>query len=132
MTESHFETILDANPSDWHARLLYADWLEEQGLGVRANGQRWQASLGKCPEYSNMSGLWHWRDFSKLRQDLPLQWSSLNECISKEIWEIILCSSYYTKMDTGFKSYDTRQDAEIALAYGLRRRGIKVEIQPAR
>ena len=41
--ESHFETALDLHPDNWACRLVYADWLAEQGDERRAAGQRWQA-----------------------------------------------------------------------------------------
>lgn len=34
----HFEAMLDADPEDWSTRLVYADWLEEQGEVVAAQG----------------------------------------------------------------------------------------------
>lgn len=36
-----------ANPTDWDARRVYADALEEAGEHVLANGQRWQARQRK-------------------------------------------------------------------------------------
>jgi len=130
MTEPHFEFLLDRNPSDWDTRLLYADWLEEQGLNVRANGQRWQARERKCPKLSNMFGLWYWVD---LRHFCPgaCEWSLFREWIPTNIWKLIPRSSNYAKKETGFKTYHTRKDAEIALAEGLHRRSIVVEMQPA-
>ncbi len=38
-TEDDFQTALDANPDDWQARLVFADFLEEMG-DPRAEGYR--------------------------------------------------------------------------------------------
>jgi uncharacterized protein (TIGR02996 family) len=38
-TEDDFHAALDAQPDDWHTRLVFADWLEEQG-DPRAEGYR--------------------------------------------------------------------------------------------
>lgn len=38
-TEDDFQRALDANPKDWQARLVFADWLQERG-DVRAEGMR--------------------------------------------------------------------------------------------
>jgi len=51
--------------------------------------------------------------------------------IETTIWKLIPCSSY-AKKETGFKTYHTRQLAEIALAEGLNRKGVVVEMQPLR
>ncbi len=39
VTEEDFQRALDANPDDWQTRLVFADWLEEQG-DARAEGYR--------------------------------------------------------------------------------------------
>lgn len=44
--------IVRANPADWDARRVYADWLDdgsEEGA-IAANGQRWQAWKQRYPE----------------------------------------------------------------------------------
>jgi uncharacterized protein (TIGR02996 family) len=38
-TEDDFQKALDADPEDWQTRLVFADWLEEQG-DPRADGYR--------------------------------------------------------------------------------------------
>ena len=63
-----FERQLDDNPSDWVLRLIYADWLEEQGDNF-AEAQRWMAENKKCPEYRGAAaGEWAWWD---ARYSLP-------------------------------------------------------------
>jgi uncharacterized protein (TIGR02996 family) len=44
-----FEAALDRDPDDGALRLVYADWLEEQGDVELAYAQRWMARHGKRP-----------------------------------------------------------------------------------
>ena len=59
MTRDDFEHKLDNNPEDWELRLIYADWLEEQGDNF-AETQRWMAEHQKCA-FQNKT-VWHWWD----------------------------------------------------------------------
>jgi uncharacterized protein (TIGR02996 family) len=44
---------LEKTPVDWNLRLVFADWLADQGLTKLEYGQRWQARHHKAPrEYS--------------------------------------------------------------------------------
>jgi uncharacterized protein (TIGR02996 family) len=125
MTESHFESILDRNPSDWITRLLYADWLEEQGEHVRAKGQRWQAKERK---FAN-SG-YYWTDDGSMYYWTDKFWAEKhgigNQHIHHDVWTLMPCDP--EKKLLMHKNYNTRQDAEIALAEGLHRKGVVVEI----
>lgn len=49
-TEESFNRMLDTDPTDWMTRLVYADWLEEQG-DPRATGYR---ALGRLNLYPDM------------------------------------------------------------------------------
>lgn len=44
-----FEKALSLDPADWATRLVYADWLEDQGDAVGGVGQRWQGEMRRCP-----------------------------------------------------------------------------------
>jgi uncharacterized protein (TIGR02996 family) len=48
-SEDDFQSALDANPQDWHTRLVFADWLDERGdprgPGYRALGRRCRQAL---------------------------------------------------------------------------------------
>lgn len=48
-TADDFHRLLDADPSNSEARLIFADWLEEQG-DWRAAGYRWMGENGKWPQ----------------------------------------------------------------------------------
>ena len=50
MNRDTFEALLDINPADWTTRLIYADWLEEQGDAAGARLQRWMVANKVCPE----------------------------------------------------------------------------------
>ncbi len=47
MLNDEFIVRLDEQPYDWHTRLVYADWLEERGEAILANGQRWMVANQK-------------------------------------------------------------------------------------
>jgi uncharacterized protein (TIGR02996 family) len=48
VTREPFEQALDADPDDWTLRLVYADWLAEQGDALE-RAQRWMAQHQKRP-----------------------------------------------------------------------------------
>lgn len=48
--DQHFERMLDADPRDWDTRLVYADWLEENGHEWRAASQRWMVAEQLAPD----------------------------------------------------------------------------------
>ena len=51
MTLSDWYALIEANPADWDQRLVFSDWLAEQGENVLANGQRWQVERKKHPGF---------------------------------------------------------------------------------
>jgi len=46
--QQHFTTAINENPSDFTTRLVYADWLKENG-DESAAGWRWLCENGKVP-----------------------------------------------------------------------------------
>ena len=58
MTQEDWEAQLDKSPDDWDLRLVYADWLEEEGLQDLAGAQRWLAREQKHPRGANVIW-WH-------------------------------------------------------------------------
>jgi uncharacterized protein (TIGR02996 family) len=127
MTESHFESILDQNPSDWDTRYQYADWLEEQGQQVRANGQRWQAVNKKRPL---RFGLFNGRhaDFDWIKDGkIP---SEVFGHIPVFIWNELSDHINANPEDDFVKTYKSERDASIALAKALNKIKKMVEIQP--
>lgn len=63
-TEDDFQAALDANPTDWQTRLVFADWLEERG-DPRAEGYRVIGLLKRYPR-KEVGAVWsklgetHW------------------------------------------------------------------------
>lgn len=112
-----FEAMLDADPAAWHVRLAYADWLEERGEQDAADGQRWMAENNKHPYDSTefwAPDRWDWwwggrRVYTPSgHDDLPLPvWSALRQ----------KPHHIFPKV----KSFQTRRDAEAALAAALAR-----------
>lgn len=115
--EHTFEALLDEYPHDWEMRLVYADWLDEIGETVKANGQRWQAMERKTPKRSNGVTAWYWLDSKWEHFAIPAAALIPNH----------LCGSpkHRTKV---YSIFETRQDAEAELAAELaaelRRQGI--------
>jgi uncharacterized protein (TIGR02996 family) len=56
-TEDDFHAILDANPDDHHTRLVFADWLQEQG-DPRAEGYRALGQLRLRPQDHGYVAQW--------------------------------------------------------------------------
>jgi uncharacterized protein (TIGR02996 family) len=73
-----FTRILDMTPTDWATRLVYADWLYDNGEGISFSilkskfgpkahihfsiAQRWMGDNHKCPEKNTTmkSSVWAW------------------------------------------------------------------------
>lgn len=63
-TEQDFHAKLDADPSDWQTRLVFADWLDDQG-DVRAEGYRALARGRHRTDTTSGGGVisaFHWWD----------------------------------------------------------------------
>lgn len=81
-TEDDFQKKLDANPDDWQTRLVFADWLEEQG-DPRAEGYRALGVRRLYPGASKTWSCWWGREdndvvAAELRHGLlPLEWLQL-------------------------------------------------------
>jgi uncharacterized protein (TIGR02996 family) len=56
-TEDDFHRALDAQPDDWHARLVFADFLQEQD-DPRAAGYRALAQQQLCPFVDDLFFWW--------------------------------------------------------------------------
>jgi uncharacterized protein (TIGR02996 family) len=57
-TAEDFEAQLDANDQDWELRMVYADWLDEQGDSELARAQRWMVKHGCYPYGPNRVKCW--------------------------------------------------------------------------
>ncbi len=79
-TEDDFQAALDANPDDWHTRLVFADWLEDRG-DPRAAGYRAIAAQQRRPLHMRHAGLkrdaWWWHCTTGTpshHNDVPADW----------------------------------------------------------
>jgi uncharacterized protein (TIGR02996 family) len=62
-SEADFEKALDENPDDWNMRLMYSDWLKEQGQDDRATFLRLMANQKKrpnCTLHDTHNTPWGW------------------------------------------------------------------------
>lgn len=66
---TEFESHLDAHPDDWEYRLVYADWLEEQGDPF-CETQRWQVANKRRPLLF-LDGEWTWAAGKSINSDAP-------------------------------------------------------------
>lgn len=57
MIRSHFIDAINENSSDFTTRLVYADWLEENG-DESAAGWRWLCENGKTPNVCYVNNAW--------------------------------------------------------------------------
>jgi uncharacterized protein (TIGR02996 family) len=117
MTRDQWETLLDEDPVDPQRRLEYADWLEERGLGVEAEVQRWLARERRRPNrigcqpsaQYDPNGYFRWsRDGDTLLGD-PDAW------VPEKLW-VLLSNHVHPGEVYCYKAYPTRLAAERALA----------------
>jgi uncharacterized protein (TIGR02996 family) len=90
ITEAEFQAALDADPSDWVTRLVFADWLAEQ-RDPRAEGYRALGMNRRAPYPFTGGRVWTWlnrslskqygnetrRAFAKVGAILPDDWFAL-------------------------------------------------------
>jgi uncharacterized protein (TIGR02996 family) len=107
MSEQGFIDALNENPYDWDTRLVYADWLEENGDIVLAQGQRWMAQHKKAPRETYFkSGEWTW--------ERPTSWMTNNQMANDPRWKL----PARHRVLWGRK-YKSRKNAEKSLARQL-------------
>jgi uncharacterized protein (TIGR02996 family) len=75
-TEDDFQAQLDADPTDWQTRLVFADWLQERD-DRRAEGYRALGALRYRPWRScGGTSWWNWSRYGSPITDLPSQWDN--------------------------------------------------------
>jgi uncharacterized protein (TIGR02996 family) len=83
-TEDDFQRALDALPEDWQTRLVFADWLQEQG-DPRAEGYRALGFLRLWPTFDAREPRWlyhngtsevmdSWPEYARTHNLLPRDW----------------------------------------------------------
>lgn len=86
-TALDFEKHLDANPFDWTARLIYADFLEETNDIQLADAQRFFASRHRASAPNNLifahhwmsRGFWKTNGYSSIIPDGIYQWLAVEK-----------------------------------------------------
>lgn len=82
MTRDDWERQLDDNPEDWQLRLVYGDWLEEQGVASECLAQRFMGIMEKRPSTCSGGILWSAmlpNDNNPTHSELPLLvWENLH------------------------------------------------------
>ena len=61
-TKEQWWKLLEEDPTNSSVRLMFADWLEEKGETILANGQRRQVKDGRKPEKMGILELYYWHD----------------------------------------------------------------------
>lgn len=127
-TEDDFQAALDANPSDWQTRLVFADWLQDRGdmraEGYRALGvRRLRPTVAREP-VPELNAWWAYGPYAGTECCLPDDW-----------WRLVTGSTRATASD-GLLYYDTRRAAEDAAALAFaklppERRAELLALQPA-
>jgi uncharacterized protein (TIGR02996 family) len=130
-----FCTALDENPGDWTTRLVYADWLEEDGEPDLAAAQRWMVGRQKYPpafvawdfhyedneEYQAWGGRW-----PRVPTERAAVWRSEgynwrpevgHSVLPRTLWRALAARAYPSLR--GRKWYSTRHLAELDLALAL-------------
>jgi uncharacterized protein (TIGR02996 family) len=125
--EEAFQAILDANPEDFHTRLVFADWLQERG-DPRADGYRVLARLRLAPGEWPTSG--HRTAQPQVWASVAVRWSWGGNITGEpygdnltDQWLGAACRAIGIKpAGTTFRGagFPTRREAEDAAALGFR------------
>jgi uncharacterized protein (TIGR02996 family) len=125
-SEDDFQAVLDADPDDWHTRLVFADWLQERGDG-RAEGYRalgrWRVKpirIQMSKEEGQTEGEWQFiYGTDENRSDQArLRWG---KCMLPAPWFKKLKQRNRHNGMPWWHYYDTRREAEDAAAEAFAR-----------
>src|SRR5262245_7234999 len=116
-SENDFHNMLDANPADWHTRMVLADWLQDRA-DPRAAGYRAIASRQRRPLQGRhmKMGTWWWHSstvsgIDDFHNHIPPDWFGLmSEGVGNtHFWPVF-------RNNGGIKSRRECEDA-LALAF---------------
>lgn len=106
-TEDDFQRHLDADPDDFHTRLVFADFLQERD-DPRAEGYRALGVLGRVP-YAVISSWWQ-------AEHLPV-FTEAPQCALEADWHELVRLTWKPQRRTeDGLPFDTRREAEDAAA----------------
>jgi uncharacterized protein (TIGR02996 family) len=115
-TERGFQADIDEHPGDATPRLVYADWLEEQGRPDEAFCQRWMAKHGKHPgdrRGPRIQARYSWGWWPEGMTDYPP--SPRHAKLPLQVFLALPKASYFA----GHRYYPGRKEAEAALRKAL-------------
>ncbi len=108
-SEEGFQAVLDADPTDWITRGVFADWLEERG-DPRAAGYRELSRLkkrphmgGRCPWFERLDGT----TLTEHEYTLPVAWFDRIDSIYR-IYGFFPCHHPSTLSDADFRAISGR------------------------
>jgi uncharacterized protein (TIGR02996 family) len=114
--ERGFQADIDERPGDATSRLVYADWLEEQGRSDEAFCQRWMAKHGKHPgdrSRPHIQARYSWGWWEEGMPDYPPV--PRHATLPVAVFLALPKARYYV----GHRYYPGRQEAEAALRKAL-------------
>lgn len=108
-TEAAFQAAIDANRFDFDRRLVFADWLDEQG-DKRAAGYRAMGRLAFTPTALDATdSLFYWQDEASRDRRVT---SNLLHFLPTDLYKLLRCQ----KRRSGKTEPDTRRSLEDAFA----------------
>lgn len=120
--EDAFQAHLDANPDDYTARLVFADWLQDRD-DPRAEGYRAMGSMGRSPAPlpPNSNGRWN---YGRQSLDVPCRpagwYRSFRMCLLPDDWfAASLWPGFDVQYPPPWRYYQCRRRADdcVALAF---------------
>lgn len=118
------EAMLGENPEAWGTRLVYADWLEEQGDTDLAVAMRWMATWTVAPRRVGVSRhAWYGARALRPSTLYPLGVQISAAVLADELFDLMTGYDFDTPLK---KTWPTRRGAERALALALKDAGAAI------
>lgn len=114
--EDVFRASLEANTADCDLRLIFADWLADQGRDVEAGGQRWQARNRQWPRPSPAERAWQWWYWEGEWWPKDYENGVFEASLPRDVWHAFKGGKMISWL---FRKYSTLCAAETALAHAL-------------
>ncbi len=115
-----FEAALNDDPNDWATRLVYADWLEDNGYEDYACAQRWMVEEKRRPVLGTGGWIWWWLSTWYIMRESPTI-KHYHACqIPHGYFSSLTRSMVDWDVDHG-KTYNSRLEAELDLAEALKK-----------
>lgn len=99
-----------AHPDEHHLKLMYADWLDEQGEVKLAAAYRWCGKYGRHPQWYDI-----YREWSYFNKNHPNNTAMQNACYLPE-WLFLRMKTNKDAGKHGDLNYSTYEEAMMAIA----------------